>query len=137
MGKMWKCPKCRREFAKKGQTHSCTVYPLAKHFKNKEFAKTLYDELLHRLEKKAGKIKVESLPCCIHFVSSYSFGAAYALKDGIRIHFSLRRKIESPRIREYAKIASSRFMYGVDIKGKSEIDSELLGWLKEAYGVGK
>ena len=131
---MWKCPKCKREFAKKGQSHSCTVYPLANHFKNKEFAKALYDDLLEKLTKKAGKIKVESLPCCIHFVSSYSFGAAYALRDGIRVHFSLRRKIGSTRISKYAKVASNRFMYSVDIKEKSEIDSELIGWLKEAYG---
>jgi len=131
---MWKCPKCKREFAKKGQQHSCTVYPLAKHFKNKEFAKALYDELLDKLEKKAGRIKIESLPCCVHFVSSYSFGAAYALKDGIRVHFSLRRKIASPRISRSAQIAANRFQYGIDIKEKSEIDSELLGWLKEACG---
>ena len=135
MGTMWKCPKCKREFAKKGQQHSCTVYPLAKHFKNKEFAKTLYDKLLGKLAKTAGPIKIESLPCCIHFVSSYSFGAAYALKDGIRVHFSLRRKIESPRISKYAKVASNRFMYRIGIKEKSEIDSELLGWLKEASGA--
>ncbi|MDD5317892.1 MAG: DUF5655 domain-containing protein [Candidatus ainarchaeum sp.] len=131
---MWKCPKCRREFAKRGQGHSCTVYPLANHFKNKEHAKTLYDELLGKLSKKAGKIKVESLPCCIHLVSSYTFGCVYALRSGIRIHFSLQRKMESPRVREYAKVASKRFMHSVDVKGKKEIDAELLGWLKEASG---
>lgn len=130
---MWKCPKCKREFGKKGQTHSCTVYSLSEHFKNKSFAKTLYDELLGKLTKKVGVIKVESLPCCIHFVSNYTFGAVYALKDRIRIHFTLHREMKSPRISRYARIAANRFAYSVDIMEKSEIDAELIMWLKEAH----
>ena len=65
MKKLWKCPRCKREFAKENQTHSCRVYPLEEHFKNKDYAKSVFEYLKGKIEKEVGKLKIESLPCCI------------------------------------------------------------------------
>ncbi|NYZ60771.1 hypothetical protein H0O01_03680 [Candidatus Micrarchaeota archaeon] len=128
----WTCPKCKRKFEKKGQTHSCAFYPVAKHLAGKEVGKKLYNALIAKMKKEIGKFRVESLPCCIHFVSTYTFAAVYALRDKIRIHFTLDHKLESPRIIRFSQIAAKRYMYSIDIKDEGELDKELLGWIKEA-----
>ena len=139
MGNLWKCGKCGREFEKKNQQHSCTCYPLERHFKGKEkVAKPLYDRLKANIERSIGPVKVESLPCCIHFVvahSAYTFAAVYALRDRIRIHFGSGHEIRSPRIDKSAKTSASKYMLSIDISGEREIDGELMSWMKEAYNL--
>lgn len=133
---MWQCPKCKREFAKNNQQHSCAVYPLKKHFVGKEeIARPLYNDLMQKIKKNIGPVKIESLPCCIHLVSSYSFGAVWALKDRIRIDFRLDKDLKDRRITRKIKISAHRYIFYFDIKEKKEIDEKLLGWLKKSYGM--
>jgi hypothetical protein len=137
MAKLWKCAKCKREFAKVNQAHSCVSYPLENHFVSKAFAKELFDYLKEKIEASVGPIKVESLPCCIHFVGSYTFGAVWAMKDKIRIDFRTDFKIESKRIWKMNQISPNRYIYYLELKDKKEIDRELLGWIKKAYELNK
>ena len=134
MTEVWTCPKCGRIFEKKGQAHSCRKYPLKKHFKGKEeVAKPLFNDLKAKIKKRIGPIKVISLPCCIHLFGLFDFAAVFPLKDKIRIHFVLNRKLKSSLIHTSAKISSSRYKYSIYVGSKDEIDKELLKWLKEAY----
>lgn len=130
---MWKCPKCNREFQKVNQSHSCQNYPLEQHFVGKERAKQLFEYYKSQIEKQLGPVKIESLPCCIHFVGTYSFGACWALKDKIRIDFRLDHPIETNRNHRVNKISANRYMYYFDITNESEIDAELMGWVAQAY----
>ena len=132
MAKLWTCPKCKRKFEKTNQSHSCTVYPVAKHLKGKEVGKMLYNALTTKMKKEIGRFRVESLPCCIHFVSTYTFAAVYALRDKIRIHFTLSHKLDSPRIGRFSHVSGKRYMYSIDIKDEKEMDKELMGWIKES-----
>ncbi len=133
MAQVWQCPKCKREFAKKNQQHSCVVYPLAKHFENKPFAKELFQHLKKRIIASIGPVKVESLPCCIHFVSSYTFGGVWAMKDGIRLDFRVDHPIKSRRHFKKLRMSANRYLYYFDIKEKEEINRELIGWIGESY----
>jgi len=133
MLKLWKCPKCHQEFTKTNQAHSCTIYPLEKHFKNNDYAKELFDFLITEINKKVGKIKIESLPCCIHLVSSYTFGAVWAMKKGIRIDFRLDHKLKTKKPHKTNHISANRYLFYFDLKNISEIDSQLLVWIKESY----
>lgn len=138
MKKIWTCPKCKRKFEKKGQVHSCKIYPLDKHFESKEeIARSLYNTLKTSIEKNIGPFKVESLPCCIHFVSTYTFAAIFALKDKIRIHFTLNYKLRSSRIDKFSQMSSNRYLYSIDIEKEEEIDKELISWLKQSYNLKK
>jgi len=136
--KLWTCPKCKRKFEKKNQVHSCNVYPLDKHFKGKEeVARPLYNNLKTKIKKNIGSFKVESLPCCIHFVSTLTFAAVFALKDKIRIHFTLDYELESSRIDKFTQMSTNRYLYSIDIEKEDEIDKELISWLKQAYNLKK
>jgi len=137
MIKLWKCPKCGRKFEKENQMHSCTIYPVEKHFKGKEGMKPLYNKLKEKIKKNIGSFWVESLPCCIHFVTApaYTFAAVYALRDRIRIHFGLDYKLDDSRIDKFSQYSTNRYMYSIDIKNEKEIDAELVSWLKQAYNL--
>ena len=131
----WKCPKCKREFAKRNQGHSCTSYPVEKHFKNKENMKLLYGALKEKVKKGVGPFKVESLPCCIHFVSSAAtFAGVFIMKGKIRVTFAVSREIKKSRVKDSTRMSTNRYLHAVEITKEKDIDKELLTWLREAYG---
>jgi phage host-nuclease inhibitor protein Gam len=132
---MWKCPRCNREFIKINQMHSCKLYPVNKHFENKEDSMQLYEELLKTLKKEIGPYKIESLPCCIHVLdekTNYTYACVYAIKDGIKLHITLDNLPRSNRIKKAIKIGKNKYKYEIFIKTKKEIDKELIAWLKES-----
>jgi hypothetical protein len=137
MSKMWKCPKCDRRFEKKNQSHSCRIYPFHRHFEGKENAKPLYKDLTEKMKKKVGPFRVDSVHCCIHFVTSFTFAAVYIMKDKIRVSFASNHKLKSRRIMRSEYISANRYTNCVDVKDKREIDIELLAWIKEAYNIRK
>ena len=131
---MWQCPKCKREFIKPNQSHSCVSFPIENHFKNKEaVARLLFDALVNEIEHSIGLVKIESLPCCIHLVSDYTFGAVWAMKDKIRIDFRISRKLDDPRISKQEKLSANRFLYYIDLESREDIDGQLIDWIKESY----
>lgn len=132
---MWQCPTCKREFQKVNQSHSCKAFPLEKHFVGKEKAKDLFEDLKAKIINNVGPVKIESLACCIHFVGTYSFGACWALKDGIRIDFRVDKEIKTKREFKVNHMSANRYLYYFDIYDKSEIDGELLGWIKDSYNL--
>jgi len=132
---MWHCPKCKREFKKNNQSHSCTTFPLEKHFTGKDYAKELFDYYIVEVRKKIKPLKIESLPCCIHLVTDFTFGAVWAMKDKIRIDFSLDREEKVKRALKATKLSANRLIYYVDIATKSEIDAELLSLIQESYNL--
>jgi hypothetical protein len=131
--KLWSCPQCGRQFERKSQPHSCRPYLLAGHFKGKAAGRLLYEKLKKAVKNEMGSFKIESLACCIHFVSTFTFAAVKIFKDMIRVDFSLSRKIKSKRIGQFLQMSAHRYLYVVDIFNEDDIDEELLKWIREAY----
>lgn len=135
MAALWRCPKCKRQFQRKGQQHSCVSFPLARHFENKhDIAKPLFDSLLRLMRAKIGPCSVVSLPCCIHFSSKgRDFAAVYALKDGLRFHIGADAPIKSTRILQVEKTSAHRYLHSLDVHSARELDAELFHWLASSY----
>lgn len=134
---MWQCPECKREFKKKNQSHSCVVYPIEKHFKDKDYSRNLFEKLVKMIQVNIGKIKIESLPCCIHLVSSYTFSGVWLSKDKLKMDFRVDYQIDSERIIKQEKLSANRDLYYVEVKDEEEIDKELLKWIKDSYFLNK
>ena len=130
---MWTCSKCGRIFRSKNQPHSCKKVPLESHFEGKEHANELFDYLIEQIDKKVGKTKIISIPCCVHLFGTYDFLAALPKKDKIEIRFALDRKIKSKRLKVCVPLSKSTFKNCFDIESKEEIDDEFLSWIKESY----
>jgi len=134
---MWTCPKCKRIFKKEKQPHTCRKVVLSQHFKNKDFAKGLFDCLVKKINSAIGKCQIISIPCCIHLFGNYDFLAALPKKDGLEIRFALNRKIDSPRLKQRVPISSKSYKHCIDLRSKNEIDRELIEWLSESYNMMK
>lgn len=132
---MWKCPKCKRIFQKTDQMHSCKSYPIELHFKNKEKAKEIYDELLSTVKSKVGKLSEISLPCCIHWYGTYEFLALLAKSDKLEVRFALDREIKNKRIYVSVRLSSSSFKNCLYLNDINDIDDELLDWIRESYNM--
>ena len=134
---MWKCPKCGREFNKEKQSHSCVVYPIKNHFKDKGKGKLLFELLVKKIEKEIGEVKIESLPCCIHLVSSYTFSGVWISNNKIRIDFRVDYQLKSKKVVKEVKLSKNRTIYYIDIEREEDIDKELLKWIKDSYYLNK
>jgi hypothetical protein len=130
---LWICPKCGRQFERKGQTHSCRSFPLEQHFNGKDIGKILYEKFQTAIENRLGSFKIESLECCIHFVTTSTFAAVKIFKDKIRVDFSLSQKMENERANLVTQMSAHRYLYSVEITDEDEIDGELIEWIWEAY----
>jgi hypothetical protein len=133
--KLWKCPTCGREFERQGQTHSCKPFPIEQHFEGKPQGKILYTKLKQAIKSKIGTFKTESLECCIHLVSSYTFAAVKIFQAKIQLEFSLSHKIKSPRIKKSLQLSARRYLYYIDVLEPDDIDRELVDWLHEAHDM--
>ncbi len=130
---MWECDKCHRVFKNKNQPHSCKSIPLAQHFKNKEKAKKIYDQLLAETNEKIGKVKEISLPCCIHFFGKYDFLAALPKKDSLEVRIALDRILKNPRLKVAVPVSAKMYKNCFEINSEKDLDSEFMGWVKESY----
>lgn len=122
-------------FIRKNQQHSCTVFPLRRHFESKQdVAKPLFEKLLRLFRKHVGPCSVVSLPCCIHLShQGRDFAAVYALKDGLRFHIGTDKPLKSARIQQVAKVSAHRYIHSLDVHSERELDAEFLGWLTCSY----
>ncbi len=133
---MWKCPKCKREFQKINQQHSCVNYPIENHFKGKEdVGKPLFEQFVKKIEENIGPVKIESLPCCIHLLSSYTFAGVWILQNKIRFDIRLDRNIDHPKITKKVKVSPNRVMFMYEIENEKDIDSEMIDQLRMAYNL--
>lgn len=85
------------------------------------------------VKQRVGPFKVESLECCIHFVSTHTFAAVIILRNKIRVDFSLGRKMNNRRIVKSGPLSANRYVYYTDIFNEKDIDKELLDWIQEAH----
>lgn len=80
-----------------------------------------------------GRVKVISLPCCIHLFGKYDFLAALPKKEGLEIRFALKRVIDNPRLKQSVPLSTKFFKNCFEITSEKEIDDEFIGWLEESY----
>lgn len=85
------------------------------------------------MKKELSPFKVESLPCCIHFVSTFTFAAVKIFKEKIRVDFSLSQLIKNDRFTHFTPMSAHRWLYGVDVMNEDDIDQELLEWIRQAH----
>jgi hypothetical protein len=135
--KLWTCPECGRQFERTGQTHSCRLFPVALHFKGKPEGKLLYNKFKAAVKKQTGPFKTESLECCIHFVSTFTFAAVRIFKDKIRVDFGLSRRLKDKRFYKIVQLSANRYLYYADIFDEDDIDKELMQWILEANDIKK
>ncbi len=136
--KLWKCPKCGREFARKGQWRSHSSLSVDALFEGKpQELRETFGKIIQRLQDDGSIVRVDASKSSVNLAGRSHFGGVRVLKDGLDVGFVLDRKITNPRIRKTQKITNTIFAHNVTLKKPSDVDPELMSWLKEAYSLRK
>ncbi|MFQ6013500.1 MAG: DUF5655 domain-containing protein [Thermoplasmata archaeon] len=132
---LWQCPYCGREFARRGQSHSCVSVSVEDHFRGKpERLRGVFRRMLEALEE-GGTARVDAVKSAINLADRFHFAMVYVQRDGLKVEFGLGRELEGPRILRTQRLAPNLVLHFVKVSQEEEVDDQLLGWLKEAQAA--
>jgi hypothetical protein len=82
-----------------------------------------------------GEVKEAPKQTSIHLENASGFAGVYTRKSYILLHFRTDYKIDHPRITKCEQLSARRFKHTVKLEGESDVDAQLLNWLKDAYKI--
>jgi len=134
---LWRCPKCRRAFANRNQSHACGRHSLARHLKGKPpEIRALFEAVVAAI-RSVGPVRVLPEKTRIAFQVRMSFAQVTPRQQWLDGHVVLARRLESPRFRRIETISPRNHVHVFRLRDISEIDDEFRAWLVEAYRVGE
>ena len=133
---LWHCPKCRRKFANRNQSHTCGLHTLKAHFQGKPAPiRALYDELAAAI-RAIGPVIILPEKTRIAFQVRMSFAVAMPRRRWLDGHLVLARRLEHPRFRRVETFSPRNHLHAFRLERPEQIDEEFRRWLAEAYAVG-
>lgn len=134
---LWQCPRCRRVFANRNQSHACGRHTLAHHFKGKQRSiRALYDAVLAAI-REIGPVRVLPEKTRIAFQVRMSFVQITPRQQWLDGHVVLARRLENARFRKIETISPRNHVHAFRLREIADIDGEFRAWLREAYQVGE
>lgn len=134
---LWTCPRCGRSFAARNQTHFCSAPGnLDDHFVGKSpVVREIFDRIVAVV---AGMGPVEIIPerSRIALHARMSFAAFVPRARWLDGHLVLAERVESPRFVRIESLSKRNHLHVFRLRDVTEIDDELIGWLRLAYDVG-
>lgn len=130
----WKCPKCEREFGRKGQGHMCSPgLTLDEYFETAQpWERPIYDVVSRHLLS-LGDVIIDPITVGIQFKNGPVFCSLRAKTKWTAVGFSLRRKLESAKLSRKVMEHAGKYFHVVNVSEADQIDEEVLGWLTEAW----
>ena len=108
---------------------------VAQHFENKDpVVKSIYERILNET-RKFGIVTEEPKKTSIHLVNKSAFAGVIARKNALILNIKSASPIKHARITKSEQLSASRFHQEVKLTSPDEVDSVLVGWLKEAYAI--
>lgn len=134
---LWRCPRCRRRFANRRQSHACGRYDLARHFADKPAAiRRLYDRFVAAV-RAIGPVVVLPEKTRIAFQVRMSFAAVVPRRRWLDGHLVLARRVADARFRRVDTISPRNHVHVFRLTGARDLDRRFRAWLREAYAVGE
>ena len=138
MPAMWRCPKCKRRFASRNQSHTCAgLHDLAHHFKDKPpEIRELYDAFVVELMK-IGRVIVLPEKSRIAFQVRMSFAQLTPRWKWVDGHLVLARRVEDPRFTRVETFSPRNHLHAFRLTSADQIDAWFVARMREAYLVGE
>jgi len=134
---LWKCPKCRRPFANRNQSHFCSTYTVREHLSGKSLESVALFREFAKLVKGCGPVRVVPEKTRIAFQARMSFAAVSLRRESIVGHVVLARRLENARFTRIEYISPRNHVHSFRFEPREELDREVFGWLREAYRLGQ
>ena len=129
---LWRCPKCKRRFVNRNQTHFCGRHDLESHFEGKPAEiRAIFDAMLAAV-RRIGPVTVLPEKTRIAFQVRMSFAQLSTRSRWMDGHVVLARRLEHPRFRKIETISARNHVHHFRLAAVSEVDGEIEAWLAEA-----
>jgi hypothetical protein len=110
-------------------------FSISGHFENKEpVVKSIYDRILKE-SRKFGAVIEEPKKTSIHLVNKSAFAGVTTRKNALILNIKSAAPIRHARIAKSEQLSASRFHQAVKLTSPDDVDSVLVGWLKDAYAI--
>jgi hypothetical protein len=110
-------------------------FTVKSHFENKDAdVRKIYDGLL-KSTRKFGPVSEEPKKTSIHLMNQTAFAGVATRKSALVLTIKSDRKLSSPRIHKSEQTSARRFHHEVKLTSLTEVDAELVRWLKDAYAL--
>ena len=98
--------------------------------------KPIYDDLIANLGK-FGKFYEVPKQASIQLKKGAAFAAVQFRKNHLNLEFRIDYELDDPRATQHLQLSAHRHVYTVKLEQQSDIDDQLLKWLKDAYELCK
>ena len=130
----WICKKCNRPFKHINQWHSCVKVDADTIFANQNpNVKKCYDKLLKEVQKFGKDVKITAALKTVFAKAPSTFIAMKPRKDHLVIEFLLDDERNEFPIEKTFRVSKNRVAHFLRVQNPSEIDRQLLGWMRDAY----
>ncbi len=134
---LWQCPKCRRRFANRSQSHACGRHDLEHHFTGKSpQIRALFNQVVAAI-RELGPVRILPEKTRIAFQVRMSFAQVAPKSQWLDGHVVLARRFEHPRFRRVQTISPRNHVHTFRLTSPGDIDADFRSWLAEAYSVGE
>lgn len=135
---LWTCPRCGAKLVTRNLWHACGPYTVEGFLQGKGPEARALFRGFEALLRRCGPVRAAPAKTRVAFMVRVRFAGVSALSDrGMTIAFGLPYALRSPRIRKVERLGPRWWGHWMRITSPEELDAELLGWLREAYKVGK
>jgi hypothetical protein len=110
-------------------------FTVKNHFEGKDpIVRKIYDQLLKKVLQ-FGPVEEGPKKTSIHLNNVTAFAGVATRKNAIVLTIKSDRDLDSPRIHKSEQTSSRRYHHEVKLTAASDVDAELIAWLKAAYAL--
>lgn len=111
-------------------------YTIDYHFEGKApEVRKIYNRLLAEIAHWGESVVEEPKKTSIHLVRQSAFAGVVTRRKWLDLNLRTDHAIVSDRVRKQEQVSKNRYHNEVRLTAVSDVDSELVGWLHEAYDL--
>jgi hypothetical protein len=102
--------------------------------KSEPIVEKTYAAILKAVSK-FGPVQADAKKTSIHLVAKTGFAGVHPRKSAILLNIRSGTPIKSKRIRKVEQVSANRYHNEMLLAAPSEVDAEVVGWLKAAHAL--
>ena len=100
-----------------------------------ELVRATYDRLVEKLTRNVGRFDVEAKKTSLHLTHGSAFAGVHPKKAWLDLTIRLSKSVTGPRVRSAEQVSRNRWHNEVRLSAPSEVDAQLLLWLRVAHAL--
>jgi hypothetical protein len=85
--------------------------------------------------RKLGPFKVEEKKTSLHLTHGRAFAGVHPRANGIILNLVLDAPLKSPRVHKSEQVSAHRHHVEFKLENPTDVDAQLIGWMKKAYSL--